>query len=149
LSQKAPFKIRPVQKKDKNSLSLVFQSAFSHEPFLEKWTPASAQKRMTQILVDRQVAGWVATVFGYPVGFSFLQTRQGAQEVYGELLETAVHPYFRNQGIEQALLKSVQKHQKLKKIKNVMVMAFRGKHEKLFKSAGWVSSKRTVVYVSR
>jgi ribosomal protein S18 acetylase RimI-like enzyme len=149
LSQKAPFKIRLVQKKDKQALSLAFQSAFSHEPFLEKWTLASAQKRVLQILADRHVSGWVATVFGYPVGFSFLQTRQGAGEVYGELLETAVHPYFQHQGIEQALLKTVQKHQKLKKIKNVMVMVFRGKHEKLFKSAGWVSSKRTVVYVSR
>jgi ribosomal protein S18 acetylase RimI-like enzyme len=149
LSPKAPFKIRPVQKKDKQTLSLVFQSAFCHEPFLEKWTLATAQKRLAQILADRHVTGWVATVFGYPVGFSFLQTRQGAQEVYGELLETAVHPYFQNQGIEQALLKSVQKHQKLKKIKNVMVLAFRGKHEKLFKSAGWAASKRIVAYVSR
>jgi len=149
LSPKAPFKIRPVQKKDKNALSLAFQAAFSHEPFLEKWTLASAQKRVAQILTDRHATGWVATVFGYPVGFSFLQTRQGAQEVYGELLETAVHPYFQHQGIEQALLKTVQRHQKLKKIKNVIVLAFKGKHEKAFKNSGWVASKRTVAYVSR
>jgi len=95
------------------------------------------------------VTGWVATVFGHPVGFAFLQTRQGAQEIYGELLETAVHPYFQNQGIESGLLKSVQQFQKRKKIKNIMALAFRGKHEKLFKNAGWVPSKRTVIYVSK
>jgi hypothetical protein len=108
-----------------------------------------AQKRVSQILADPQVVGWVATVFGYPVGFSFLQVRQGAKEFYGELLETGVHPYFQNQGIEQAFLKSIRRYQKDKKIKNVMVLAFRGRHEKLFKSAGWLKSKRSVVYVSR
>jgi len=149
LKQKAPFKIRPVQKSDRSPLALVFQSCFSHEPFSEKWTVLTAQKRVSQILSDSQVRGWVATVFGYPVGFAFLQIRQGAQETYGELLETAVHPYFQNQGIESGLLKSVQQYQKHKKIKNVMVLAFRGKHEKLFKSAGWVPSKRTVIYLSR
>lgn len=149
MSRPAPFKIRAAQPQDRPALSLVFQSAFSHEPFLEKWTLSTAQKRVYQILADSQVAGWVATVFGTPVGFSFLQARQGARETYGELLETAVHPYFQNQGIEEALLKAVQQHQKRKKIKNVMVLAFRGKHEKLFKSAGWSKSKRTVVYLSR
>lgn len=144
-----PFKIRAFQKKDQPALSLVFQSCFSHEPFLEKWTLPTAQKRVSQILADPQVVGWVATVFSTPVGLSFLQIRQGAQESYGELLETAVHPYFQNQGIEQALLKSVRQFQKRKKIKNVMVLAFRGKHEKLFKSTGWLKSKRSVVYVSR
>jgi len=148
LSRLAPFKIRAVQKKDRPALSLVFQSAFSHEPFLEKWTLSTAQKRVSQILADPQVLGWVATVFGTPVGFSFLQARQGARETYGELLETAVHPYFQNQGIEQGLLKAIQLYQKRKKIKNVMVLAFRGKHEKLLKNAGWSKSKRTVVYVS-
>jgi ribosomal protein S18 acetylase RimI-like enzyme len=148
LSRSAPFKIRPAQKKDRPALWLVFQSAFSHEPFLEKWTLPTAQKRVSQILAEPQVVGWVATVFGTPVGFSFLQTRQGARETYGELLETAVHPYFQNQGIEQALLKAVQHYQKRKKIKNVMVPVFRGKHEKLFRNAGWSKSKRTVVYVS-
>jgi GNAT superfamily N-acetyltransferase len=149
LKRPASFKIRPVQKNDKSPLSLVFQSCFSHEPFLEKWTLLTAQKRVAQILADPQVTGWVATVFGYPVGFAFLQTRQGAQEIYGELLETAVHPYFQNQGIESGLLKSVRQYQKRKKIKNIMVLAFRGKHEKLFKNAGWSPSKRTKVYVSR
>jgi N-acetylglutamate synthase-like GNAT family acetyltransferase len=149
LKQKTLFKIRPVQKSDKGPLALVFQSCFSHEPFLEKWTLLTAQKRIAQILSDSQVTGWVATVFGYPVGFAFLQTRQGAQEIYGELLETAVHPYFQNQEIESGLLKSVQQFQKRKKIKNVMVLAFRGKHEKLFKNAGWAPSKRTVLYVSK
>lgn len=95
------------------------------------------------------MTGWVATVFGYPVGFAFLQIRQGAEEIYGELLETAVHPYFQNQGIESGLLKSVQQFQKRKKIKNIMVLAFRGKHEKLFKNAGWLPSKRTIAYVSK
>ena len=149
MKQKAPFKIRPVQKNDKSPLALVFQSCFSHEPFLEKWTLLTAQKRVSQILSDTHVTGWVATVFSYPVGFAFLQTRQGAQEIYGELLETAVHPYFQNQGIESGLLKSVQQFQKRKKIKNIMVLAFRGKHEKLFKNAGWIPSKRTVAYVSK
>lgn len=149
MSRLAPFKIRAVQTKDRPALSLVFQTAFSHEPFLEKWTLSTAQKRVSQILADLQVVGWVATVFGTLVGFSFLQARQGAREIYGELLETAVHPYFQNQGIEQALLKAIQQYQKRKKIKNVMVPAFRGKHEKLFKNAGWSKSKRTVVYVSR
>jgi ribosomal protein S18 acetylase RimI-like enzyme len=130
-------------------LPLVFQSCFSYEPFLEKWTLLTAQKRVSQILADPQVVGRVATVFGTPVGFSFLQIRQGAQETYGELLETAVHPYFQNQGIEQALLKAIRQYQKRKKINNVMVLAFRGKYEKLFKNAGWFKSKRTVVYVSR
>jgi ribosomal protein S18 acetylase RimI-like enzyme len=149
LSRPAPFKIRAVQKKDRAALSLVFQAGFSHEPFLEKWTLPAAQKRVSQILADPQVVGLVATVFGTPVGFSFLQVRQGAQESYGELLETAVHPYFQNQGIEQALFKSIRRYKKDKKIKNVMVFAFRGKLEKLFKGAGWSKSSRTVVYVSR
>ncbi len=149
MSRPAPFKIRVAQSKDRPALSLVFQSSFFHEPFLEKWTLSTAQKRVSQILADPLAAGWVATVFGTPVGFSFLQLRQGARQVYGELLETAVHPYFQNQGIEQALLKAVRQHQKRKKIKNLMVLAFRGKHEKLFKDAGWSKSKRTVVYVSR
>ncbi|HXL72716.1 MAG TPA: hypothetical protein VN963_03740 [bacterium] len=148
MSRPAPFEIRAVQKKDRAALSLVFQSSFSHEPFLEKWTWLTAQKRVSQILADPQVVGWVATVFGTPVGFSFLQVRQGAHESYGELLETAVHPYFQNQGIEQTLFKSIRLYQKDKKIKNVMVLAFRGKHEKLFKGAGWSKSNRTVVYVS-
>jgi ribosomal protein S18 acetylase RimI-like enzyme len=149
LSRSAPFKIRAVKKKDRPALSLVFQSAFSHEPFLEKWTLATARKRVSQILSDPLIVGWVATVFDIPVGFSFLQPRQGARETYGELLESAVHPYFQNQGIEPALLKAVQLYQKREKIKNVMVPVYRGKHEKLFKSAGWSKSKRTVVYVSR
>jgi ribosomal protein S18 acetylase RimI-like enzyme len=149
LNRTTSVKIRVCQKKDKPALSLVFQSCFSHEPFLEKWTLLTAQKRVSQILADTQVLGWVATIFGYPVGFSFLQVRQGAKESYGELLETGVHPYFQNQGIEQALFKSIRRYQKDKKIKNVMVMAFRGRHEKLFKSAGWLKSKRSVVYVSR
>ena len=149
MSQPAVFKIRVFQKKDKTVLSLVFQSCFSHKPFVEKWTGVTASKRVSQILADSQVVGWVATVFGAPVGFSFLQVRQGSRESYGELLETGVHPYFQNQGIEEALLKSIQRYQKRKKIVNVMVMAFRGRHEKLFKSAGWFKSKRSVVYVSR
>jgi ribosomal protein S18 acetylase RimI-like enzyme len=149
LTRSAPFKIRVVQKKDQPALSLVFQSCFSHEPFLEKWTLSTAPKRVAQIMADPQVVGWVATVFGYPVGFSFLQIRQGAQEIYGELLETGVHPYFQNQGIENGLLKSVRHYQNDKKIKNLMVLAFRGKHEKLFKNAGWSKSKRTIIYVSR
>jgi ribosomal protein S18 acetylase RimI-like enzyme len=149
LRRTIPFKIRVFQKKDKTALPLLFKSCFSHQPFLEKWTLPAAQKRVSQILADPQVVGWVATVFSTPVGFSFLQVRQGAQESYGELLETAVHPYFQNQGIEQALLKSVRQFQKHQKIKNVMVLAFRGKHEKLFKSSGWLKSKRSVVYVSR
>lgn len=144
-----PFKIRAAQPQDRPALSLVFQSAFSREPFLEKWTLSTAQKRVSQILADPQTAGWVATVFGIPVGFSFLQVRQGAGETYGELLETAVHPYFQNQGIEQSLLKAIRQYQKRKKIKNVMVLAFRGRHEKLYKNAGWSKSKRTVVYISR
>jgi len=149
LSQSALFKIRAVQKKDKPALALVLQSCFSHKPFQEKWTLATAQKRVSQMMEDAQVTGWVATVLGQPVGFSFLQTRQGSHEVYGELLETAVHPYLQNQGIEQALLKSVRQYQKREKIKNLMVLAFRGKHETFFKKAGWSKSKRTVVYVSR
>ncbi len=149
MSRQATFKIRAFQKKDKTALSLVFQSCFSHQPFLEKWTGSTASKRVSQILADPQVLGWVATVFGSPVGFSFFQIRQGARESYGELLETGVHPYFQNLGIEEALLKSVQRHQKRKNIKNVMVAVFRGRQEQFFKRAGWSKSKRSVVYVSR
>jgi ribosomal protein S18 acetylase RimI-like enzyme len=146
LKPAASVKIRAVHKKDQSALSLVFQAAYSHEPFSEKWTLKTAQKRVGQLLSDSQTVGWVATVFGQPVGFSFLQLRQGAEEVYGELLETAVHPYFQNQGMEQALFKSVRRYQNDKKIKTVMGLAFRGKHEKLFKNAGWLKSKRTVIY---
>ncbi len=130
-------------------MALVFIAAYSHEPFAEKWTAASAQKRVAQILADKTVNGWVATVLGQPVGFSFVQVRQGARELYGELLETAVHPYFQKQGIEKALLGAVKQFQKKKKVKNVMALAFQGAHEKMFKEAGWSKSKRTLVYVSR
>jgi ribosomal protein S18 acetylase RimI-like enzyme len=146
---KASFIIRPIQAKDKASLALVFLAAYSHEPFAEKWSATSARKRIAQLLADKTVTGWVATVLGQPVGFSFLQVRQGAQELYGELLETAVHPYFQKQGIEQALLGGVKQFQKKKKVKNVMALVFKGVHEKMFKEAGWSKSKRTLVYVSR
>ena len=151
MSHSAPFKIRSVQKKDKVPLSLMFLSCFSHEPFLEKWTLRAAQKRVAQILADPQVVGWVATVFGYPVGFAFLQIRQELNEVYGELLETAVHPYFQKSGygVRRSFTSRFDSIKSVQKIKNVMVLAFRGKHEKLFKKAGWSLSKRTVVFISR
>jgi ribosomal protein S18 acetylase RimI-like enzyme len=149
LIKPSPFKIKPAQKKDIPSLALVFQAAFSHKLFFEKWTLTAAKKRLVQILEDKQVVGWVATVYGQPVGFSFLQTRQGARETYGELLETAVHPYFQEQGIEQGLLRSVKVFQKKKRIRNVMTFVYQGKHEQLFKKAGWSKAKKTIVYVSR
>lgn len=130
-------------------MALVFQAAFSHEPFHEKWGRDQSEKRIRQILSDKTVTGWVATVFGHPVGFSFLQMRQGAGGLYGELLETAVHPYFQSQGIERILLGEVRRFQKAKKVRNVMALVFKGVHARWFQAAGWKPSKRTVVLVSR
>ncbi len=146
---KLSVKVRPVQAKDRASLALVFQAAFSNEPFHERWGRAQVLKRVQELLSDKSVAGWVVMVFGQPIGFSFLQVRQGARELYGELLETAVHPYFQGQGIERTLLSAVKRFQKAKKVRNVMVLAFKGPHAEWFRGAGWVESKRTTVLVSR
>jgi ribosomal protein S18 acetylase RimI-like enzyme len=143
------FKVRPIQNKDKAPLALIFQAAFSREPFLENWGRPQAEKRVAELLRDKAVLGWVVTVFGQPIGFSFLQLRQGSKEIYGQLLETAIHPYFQNQGVEKVLLGFVKQFQKQKKVRNVMTLVFQGAQEKIFKDTGWVKSKRTVVYVSR
>jgi aminoglycoside 6'-N-acetyltransferase I len=147
LTKKTPFRIRPVQKSDEPALALVYQACFSSKPYSEKWTLASAQKRVTQILKSGDVRGWVAMVFGQPVAFAFLQVREGFNGPYGEMLETAVHPYFRKQGLGLSLLKVLKAFQKKKKLKVVYTLAYRGMFDKFYQKAGFKPSKRSLIYV--
>lgn len=145
--KEVPFRIRRAGKKDKSALALVYQAAFSSPSFPEKWPLAEAQKRLLELLSDARTTGWTATVFGQPVGFCFLQTRQGFNGPYGEILETAVHPYFQGQGLEGELLSTAIKFKRSKKLKTLYTLTYRGAQEKVFRQAGLARSRKSLIYV--
>ncbi len=149
MKKKVPFQIRPIQKADKPALALIYQSCFSTKAYSEKWPLTSAQKRVSQILAQPQVSGWVVTAYRQPVGFAFIQIREGFNGSYGELLETAIHPYFQNQDLEKPLFKMIRQFQRSKKLKTLFTVTYQGAPEKFFKGAGFVRSKRSVIYVSK
>jgi ribosomal protein S18 acetylase RimI-like enzyme len=140
-------KIRPVKKTDKAALALVYQACFSPPPFSEKWSLASAQKRIAQLLAQPDTFGWVVSVFNQPVGFAFLQAREGFSGAYGELMESAIHPYFRKQGIGTLLFKAVRKIQRKKRLRVVYTVAYRGMFEDFYRKTGFKPSKHSMVYV--
>ncbi len=145
--KKTPFRIRPAKKSDRASLALIYQACFSPPPYSEKWSLPAAQKRISQLLAQPDTQGWVVSVFNQPVGFAFLQAREGFSGAYGELMEAAIHPYFRKQGIGSALFKAVRVYQKRKKLKVVYTVAYRGMFEEFYKRTGFKPSKHSMVYV--
>ena len=147
--KRTPFRVRGAQKMDKAALALVYQAYFSSPAYSEKWTLSSAQKRIHELLTDPRCTGWVATVFGQPVGFSFLQTREGFNGPYGEILETAVHPYFQDQGLENAIFKTMRQFKARKKIKALFALTYRGASEKIFRETGLARSKKSLIYVMK
>jgi ribosomal protein S18 acetylase RimI-like enzyme len=139
--------IRAAKNSDRAALALTYQAAFSSPPFTEQWTLALSQRRVSQIMAQPHVRGWVATVFGQPVGFAFVHTREGFNGPYGELMESAVHPYFREQGIGTALAKAVRAFQKQKKLKVIYTLAYRGMFDRFYRKTGFKPSRRSLVYV--
>ncbi|GEM_PF-1433853 len=141
------YKIRPVNKSDKQAMALVYQACYSTLPLSEKWPHHAALKRVSQLLQQNHTQGWALTVFNQVVGFAFLQSREGFNGAYGELLEAAVHPYFRRQGLGRAVLKRVRDYQKKKKLKVVYTLAYKGMFEGFYKKSGFKPAKRSLVYV--
>jgi ribosomal protein S18 acetylase RimI-like enzyme len=147
--KRTPFRIRGAQKSDKAALALVYQTAFSSSAYSEKWPLSSAQKRILELLTDPRTSSWVAVVFGQPVGFAFLQTRQGFNGPYAEILETAVHPYFQAQGLEKALFNEMKRFKKRNKVKTLFALTYRGASEKIFRESGLARSKKSLIYVMK
>jgi GNAT superfamily N-acetyltransferase len=147
LRKRTPFKIRKGRASDKTALALVYQAAYSAEPFPEKWPLSSAHKRISQLAGKSDIHAWTVTVFRQPIGFAFLQVLEGFNGPYAELVETAIHPYFQNQGIGTALAKTLRDFQKKKRLRVVYSLAYRGMSEKFYRKAGFKPSKNSLVYV--
>ena len=173
--KKFQYKIRPAKKTDRSAMALIYQASYSTVPLSEKWPHAAALKRVSQLLGQSDTAGWAVTVFpnvsignktknigaspfssssfkrknggNQVVGFAFLQSREGFNGAYGELLEASIHPYFRKQGIGGALLTLVRKYQKKKKLKVVYTLAYKGMFERFYKKSGFKPAKRSMIYV--
>jgi ribosomal protein S18 acetylase RimI-like enzyme len=149
LSRKPPFKVRRGRPSDAEPLALVYQAAYSAPPSLEKWALGPARRRLSQLARHPDVRSWTVTVLGHPVGFAFLQVREGFDGPYGELLEAAIHPYFQRQGMGNALARTLRAFKKEKGLRVVYTLAYRGNHGKFYRKAGFRPSRNSLVYVWR
>jgi predicted N-acetyltransferase YhbS len=138
--------LRKAAPSDEAALALVYRAAFSAEPYQEPWTDASARLRVRQLLQGIDVKGWTATLYGQPVGFAFLEIKQGCRGPYGELLETAVHPYLQGQGMGSLLMGEVLKHKRKAKIQTVYGVCLDRKLGPFFKKLGFKLSQRAQLW---
>jgi ribosomal protein S18 acetylase RimI-like enzyme len=138
--------VRKASSADEGALALVYRAAFSAEPYKETWTDASARLRVRQLLKAPEGKGWVATLYGHPVGFSFLQVKEGFNGRYAELLETAVHPYLQRQGMGSLLMGEVWKFKKIMKLRTLYGVSLNPKLGTFFKKLGFMPSRRAKVW---
>jgi N-acetylglutamate synthase-like GNAT family acetyltransferase len=141
-----PISVRKVSPADEGALALVYRAAFSAEPYQETWTDASARLRVRQLLHGAKNKGWVVTLYGHPVGFSFLQIKEGFNGRYAELLETAVHPYLQRQGMGSLLMGEVGKFKKMMKLRTLYGMSLNPKLGVFFKKLGFKPSSRAKIW---
>lgn len=97
---------------------------------------------MRQLLQAIDGMGWVVTLYGQPVGFAFIQMKEGYNGSYVELLETAVHPYLQGQGMGSLLMGEVLKFKRSKKLKTLYGVCLNPKLGTFFKKCGFKLSKR-------
>jgi predicted N-acetyltransferase YhbS len=143
---RSPIAVRKATLSDEAALALVYRAAFSAEHYQEKWTDVSARLRVRQMLKGCDVKGWTATLYGQPVGFAFLEIKQGYQGPYAELMETAVHPYLQGQGMGSLLVGEVLKYKRKAKIQTVYGVCLDRKLGSFFKKLGFKLSQRAQLW---
>ena len=90
--------------------------------------------------------GWVVTLHGQPVGFSFLQIKEGFNGRYAELAETAVDPYLQRQGMGSILMEEVLRYKKVKKLRTLYAVCLGHHLGPFFKKWGFKPSNRAKVW---
>jgi hypothetical protein len=146
---KIKYTIRNIQPRDIVPLSYVYRCYFSQVTRgREPWPLGQAQKRMTELLRQSRVYGWVAVVSGWPIGFIFFQIKTGFKGEYVELLETAVHHFFDGLEIHEALIAKLKKYIQKKKIHLIYTILYDSyaHHKKLLTSQKFRPSRRSLVY---
>jgi GNAT superfamily N-acetyltransferase len=138
--------IRPAVDSDEGALALVYRAAFSAKPYQESWSDHSARLRVRQLIQAIDGKGWVVTLYGHPVGFSFIQIKEGFNGRYVELLETAVHPYLQRQGMGSLLLQEVLKYKKKAKLKTLYGVNLNQKIGPFLKRFGFKPSSRAKLW---
>jgi ribosomal protein S18 acetylase RimI-like enzyme len=146
-------RVRPVRRGDREALARLYRDAFSAPPFREPWSLGDARRRILQLTSSPFVAGWAAVPPAHarsrapgPVGFAFLEEKQGHGRPYGELLEWAVSPAFRKKGAGSALLGAVLARARRRRFRVVAAVLFRGPLEKWIRRRGFRPSRRSRVY---
>ena len=141
-----PITVRKALLVDEGALALVYRAAFSAEPYREAWVDTSARLRVRQLLHAAEGKGWVVALYGHPVGFSFLQIKEGFNGRYAELLETAVHPYLQRQGMGSLLMGEVWKFKKVMKLRTLYGVCLNPKLGSFFKKLGFKPSRRAKIW---
>jgi N-acetylglutamate synthase-like GNAT family acetyltransferase len=141
-----PIAVRKAVDSDESALALVYRTAFSAGPYKEKWTDATARLRVRQLIQSIDGKGWVVTLYGHPIGFAFLQMKEGFNGRYGELVETAVHPYLQRQGMGSLLFQEVLKFKKKAKLHTLYGVTLNRKLGSFFKKFGFKPSSRAKIW---
>ncbi len=144
--RRKPIAVRPAVDSDESALAPIYRAAFSAEPYQEAWSDPLARLRVRQLIQAIDGRGWVVTLYGHPVGFSFIQIKEGFNGRYVELLETAVHPYLQRQGIGSLLLREVLKFKKKAKLKTLYGVNLNQKIGPFFKKNGFKPSSRAKLW---
>lgn len=100
---------RSIIPEDLNELTKIFIDTYNAEPWFDKWTKTTAQKRLAHYIINDGFTGMVSTDNGEITGLIIAQEEQYYDGVVCVIKEFCVKNALRRNGIGTALLKEFEK----------------------------------------
>lgn len=112
---------REITAADLPALAKIYMDTFNAEPWLEKWTEKTAQKRISSVLSHSSSFGLVSEDDGKIVGMILGEEEQYFDGVVFNVKEFCVRNELRGKGIGKALLAEFENCLKSRGIRSVLL----------------------------